>query len=170
LDQTRDFVTQLINVQTRLYGFILSVLGDRDAADDVLQETNVVIWDKRDQFEPGTNFGAWACTIAHYQVLAYRQSRARDRHKFNDALTESLAKVASDRTDNIDSRRSALRVCLDALTDAQRELISSRYTGRESVGQIAERVGRPVGSVYQALYRIRATLQECINQKVAANS
>lgn len=168
MDDTRDFVTQLINVQTRLFGFILSLLGDRDAADDVLQETNVVIWDKRSQFEPGTDFGAWACTIAHFQIRAYRQRRARDRHRFNDALTESLAQVATQRTADLDARRTALRECLGALPTKQRELLDRRYAGQESVGQIAEGVGRPTNSVYQTLYRLRGALMQCIEQKLTA--
>ena len=41
-------------------------------AEDVLQEANLVLWRKFDQYQEGTNFFAWACQIIRYEVLKYQ--------------------------------------------------------------------------------------------------
>src|ERR1700675_2222510 len=76
---TRDFVELMTQHQGRLYGYVLSLSGDPDAANDVLQEANIVLWKQSSQFKPGSNFKAWAFRIAHFQFMAYRQKRLRDK-------------------------------------------------------------------------------------------
>jgi RNA polymerase sigma-70 factor (ECF subfamily) len=51
----------------------------------------LVVWRRFPQYELGTNFTAWACSIAHYQVLSNRQRRGRSRVCFSDALVAQLA-------------------------------------------------------------------------------
>lgn len=53
-----EFVRLLTGNQRKLYAFILSLLRRPADADDVLQETNMVMWRKCAEFEPGTNFDA----------------------------------------------------------------------------------------------------------------
>ena len=88
---TRDFVELMTQYQGRLYGYILSLSGDPDAANDVLQEANIVLWKQWNQFEPGTNFKAWAFRIAHFQFMAYRQKKIRDKVLYSDDLLSMLA-------------------------------------------------------------------------------
>jgi len=89
-EQTERFVQQLTGCQTRLYAYILMLLPNHDNAADVLQETNLVLWRKADEFVDGTEFGAWACRIAHFQVLAWLRDAQRDRHVFDPELLGSL--------------------------------------------------------------------------------
>ena len=88
--ETDEFVTLLTQAQQTLYACILSLLPDRVAANDVLQETNLTLWHKAEDFEPGTNFLAWATRIARYHVLNYRRKRQRDRLVFDEALFAEL--------------------------------------------------------------------------------
>ena len=53
---------------------LLPVAAD---AEDVLQEANMVLWEKFDQYVPGTSFFAWACRVIRFQVLKYREKQAR---------------------------------------------------------------------------------------------
>ena len=71
-----EFVSLLTGHQRKLYSFILSLLRNPSDADDVLQETNLVLWQKCNEFEPGTNFGAWAFRVAQFQVMAHRKKMA----------------------------------------------------------------------------------------------
>lgn len=59
---------------------------------DILQEVNIVLWEKRKSFKPGSNFGAWACTVARYKVLEHRRAEARRNGflVFNDELSRAL--------------------------------------------------------------------------------
>lgn len=164
-----QFVQQVIDIQPRLYGFVLALLMDRNAADDVVQETNAVLWAKREQFEPGTNFVAWAFRIARYQVMAHQKSARGDRHVFNAEMVNDLSGVLADEAERADDTRAALRRCMDKLSDEQRELLDSRYGRDEKVADLAGRINRPAGALYQSLFRIRAALLDCINYELAAN-
>ncbi|MBI1375078.1 MAG: sigma-70 family RNA polymerase sigma factor [Phycisphaera sp.] len=168
IEQTdQQFVADLIQVQPRLVGYVLAIVPDRNAAADIVQEASMVMWQKRGEFTPGSNFGAWACTVARYQALAYRRNRMRDRHQFSDTFAESLADEGVSAGDQIHDRRRALRDCMAKLPAGQRDLLDRRYSDNQSVTDIAETLGRPVSSLYQTLHRIRAVLMTCVRQTLA---
>ncbi len=67
---SEPFVRLMTEHQGRLFAYVYSLLGNPDAANDVLQEVNVVLWRDSKEFRPGTNFKAWSFRIAHFQVMA----------------------------------------------------------------------------------------------------
>ena len=73
MELSDEFVLELTQVQQRLYSYIYRRLANRDQAQEVLQQVNLVLCRKADDFELGTNFDAWAVTVAHYQILSYRK-------------------------------------------------------------------------------------------------
>lgn len=62
-----EIMRLLAGQQRRLYGYVLTLITDPVAADDILQQTNLVVLQKADEFEVGTNFNAWASKIAYFQ-------------------------------------------------------------------------------------------------------
>ncbi len=161
------FVQQLIASQGRIYAYILSLVGDSDQADDVLQEVNLMLLRKSTEFEPGTNFIAWAFRTAFYQVQTFRNRQSRNRLIFDDDLLMLLARDAEDDTDDMTDRRRALRRCMLLLSSAQQDLLHRRYTAGASARTIARQLGRPAGSIHQTLYRLRLVLMKCIEDKLA---
>ena len=83
----------LTSHQSRIYAYILSLVFDPDQAEDVLQQTNAVLWQKEAEFVIGTNFVAWSFRIAYFQVMAHRKTLHRDRLVFDDELIRSVAGV-----------------------------------------------------------------------------
>ncbi len=160
------FVQQLISSQGRIYAYILSLLGDSDQADDVLQEVNLILWRKCAEFEPGTNFIAWAFRTAFYQVQTFRSKVNRNRLIFDDDLLVVLAREAEQDSDDLGERRRALRRCMLLLSNAQQDLLHRRYTAGASARTIARQLGRPAASVHQTLYRLRLMLMKCIEGKL----
>jgi RNA polymerase sigma-70 factor (ECF subfamily) len=160
LDQQERFVGSLIACQPRLYAYILSAVTDVNEAEDVLQETNVVLWRKAEEAGAADNFVAWACKVAYFQVLAHLQRRKRDRQVFDVELLQQLADESA--RQEISNSRVALKGCIDKLPVPQRTLLMDRYAAGASVQDIAQRMGRPVGSISQTLYRVRAALRDCI--------
>jgi len=163
---TRQFVKTLTARQPRLYAQILALVGDHHAAGDVLQETNIVLWEKAEQAMAADNFSAWAARVAHFQVLAWRQKVGRDRLVFDEKILNILAKHGEALSEQTDQRQQALSECLAGLTDTSRQLIQRRYSFGESARQIAEQVGRSVAAVNQHLYRTRVELLRCIETKL----
>ena len=95
--QSTDQIVQLLtNVQQQLTRYVRTLVPNRSDAEEVLQETNLFVWRHADEFELGTNFAAWACKIAYYQVLTFRKRQSRSRLCFSDALVEQLADGAVD--------------------------------------------------------------------------
>lgn len=160
------FVGLLTASQPALYACILAILPDRLAAHDVLQETNLTLWRKADDFEPGTNFLAWASRIARYHVLNHRRKLRRDRLVFDEGLFAELCERQAARADDASRYAEALRQCLGKLQEDQRKLVEERYSPGGSVKKIAESRVQTVGAVSQMLYRIREGLMNCITRSL----
>ena len=116
MNRNDEFITLLTSSQSALYACILSLLPDRTAAQDILQETNLTLWRKVDEFEMGTNFMAWASRIARYHILNYRRRLARDRQIFDDQLFEDLCVKQADLCEDANAYADALRRCLTRLS------------------------------------------------------
>ncbi len=163
------FISQLTGHQRKLYAFILSLVRNPVDADDVLQECNMVMWRKCHEFAPGTNFNAWALSIARFQVMAYRKRNQRSRLHFDDELVEMLAAESAElHAPDPDPLLSTLSDCLKKLSSDQRRLIAERYEPGGCVNQIAATQGRSPKAVSEALRRIRKNLMRCIEANLPA--
>jgi RNA polymerase sigma-70 factor (ECF subfamily) len=161
------YMQQVIAWQPRLYAFVLSLLGSRDEADDVLQNANLALLKKQSQYRADADFGAWAMQVAQLEVRRHWSVAARDRRRFDDALVDQIAARAEQLAGEPSGELQFLRRCMSLLSEQEREMLEQRYGG-ESVGRIAERCGRSVGSISQTLYRIRGKLAECVKRAINA--
>ena len=157
-----QFVEHLTNHQRDLYVYIVTLLTRTQDADDVLQETNKVLWAKRADFREGTSFRAWACRVAHYQVLAHRKRQRRDHRRLSFALVEQLAEETSSPQQPSGHLITILKHCMGKLSDSNRKLVEMRYDMELLAPQIAEKTGRSATAVRQALFVIRRDLARCI--------
>lgn len=162
------FIKDFTRYQRPVFLYILSQIANPVEAEEILQETNIVIWKKFESYQPGTNFLAWACQIARYEVLKHLDRHRRDKHYFNDDLMEQLAEEALDSADEWEMRREALSACLQKLRAKDRELIQKRYSPDETGQNLGDETGRPMNSIYQSLGRIRRSLHECIQRYLTA--
>jgi RNA polymerase sigma-70 factor (ECF subfamily) len=163
-------VQQLIVCQDRLYAYILALLADPLAAEDVLQETNLAATERLAEAAEINDFTAWLFGVARHQVQEFRRRQARERLRFGDELLDLLTIEAPAATADLSRRQQALRVCLSELPGDQRELILRRYAPDASVQRLAEEMRRTVGVVSQTLYRIRTALWHCIQGRLAAEA
>ncbi|MCB1086299.1 MAG: sigma-70 family RNA polymerase sigma factor [Verrucomicrobiae bacterium] len=163
---TEEFIELLTGAQTAVFAYVMSLCHDHAKAQDILQETNLTIWRKAGDYEPGTNFTAWACRIAYFHVLNHRRKHSREQLVFDEAVFDYLAERQEERAEGSETRIRALRQCLDQLPGKQRELIDRRYAPGASVKEIAESDGSTEGAVSQALFRIRSALQKCVERRL----
>ena len=168
LNNTEQFVRQLTENQNRLYGYVYSLLGDHSRADDVLQETNLVLWRKIGEYDPSRPFLPWAFGIVRFQVLAQLRDKQRDRLLLDTNLAEMLSEEAVRQSEQIDAVREALRPCMGLLTPSNRELIEERYFRATPVSDIGKAANRSIPSIKVALLRIRRQLAECVQKRMAA--
>jgi len=167
-DSGKQLMLLMVRHQRQILSYIYTLVPNRHDAEDLLQETSLVICEKFAQFKPGTNFLAWACQIAYWQVRAARQRFARQKLVFGDEILEAVAKTSLEMADELNSRHVALESCLKKLPGRDRDLLQGRYEAGGSVELAALRSGRALDAAYKALARIRKLLLECVNRQLAA--
>ncbi|MCG8587081.1 MAG: sigma-70 family RNA polymerase sigma factor [Pirellulales bacterium] len=153
----------------RLFSYVRSMVPNRADADEVFQETCVVLWRKFADYDPERDFAPWALAVAHNQVRTWRhQVRRRSKIVFSDDLVQELAGEEALLCEELDRRSDFLEWCIGQLSPADRDLIAAYYDREEAPKDIARRLGQSVNAVYKAASRIRQTLFECIQRKIAA--
>jgi RNA polymerase sigma-70 factor (ECF subfamily) len=162
-----QFLRLFTGDQQRLLAYILALVHDREEAQEIFQETSLVLWKAFPTFRPGEEFLPWALGIAKHQMLKIRRSRKRDRHVFGEELMTMLAEEAAAMAPEIAPREQALAECMKRLTDRQRQLIEWFYGQGLAAGQIAGRWDRSIHAIYKALKILRRILLECIERKLA---
>jgi RNA polymerase sigma-70 factor (ECF subfamily) len=168
LEREERFLQLFLAHERRIFAFLLALVPVWSDAEDLLQETSVVMWRKLDEFEPGTDFAAWALSIARYQVLNYRKKQRRDRVLFSDQALEMLAEQMATLSRGADARRDALENCLKKLNPRDRELVQLRYQPGATTQKVAEHVGRSIQAVYKSLNRIHGQLLSCIRRTLSS--
>jgi RNA polymerase sigma-70 factor (ECF subfamily) len=160
-----EFDDLLSRYQSQLFGYIYSLVRDLDDAEDLFQQTAVIIWKKFADYDPQRSFLAWSCGIARLEVMNFLRMRYRSRLYFTDELNLSLidAHVEVDAGEFAD-RRDALRGCMQKLRDRDRALLTACYGVARGVAAAAQASGRSSQSVHNSLRRIRRALFECIQR------
>lgn len=162
-EELGELVQLIAGAQTSMFAYATKLLGDPHEANNVVQEANLTIWKKAEDFERGTDFLAWASKIVYYQVLANLRDRKRQRLIFDEELVAKLAKLKVPK--DVDERRVALRSCLEELRQDHRNLIERRYYDRQSVKDISGELGKSPGALRKSLMRVRRVLLQCIELK-----
>jgi RNA polymerase sigma-70 factor (ECF subfamily) len=153
--------------QRQIFAYIYALVPNRYDAEDLLQETSVVICEKFHEFEDGTDFVAWACQIAYWRVRYSRQKYARSKVVFNQEIVDAVAQTAAEMAEELDDRHVALANCLQKLPQRDRELLLVRYEPGCGVEEAARRSGRTLQTAYKALARLRKLLLDCVSTKLA---
>lgn len=169
-DEQERFVRNLTNCQSSLYAYILSLLPNRNDANDVLQDVNLVMWRRSEEYVEDANFLAWAYKIARYKVLSHHRDRRRDKHVFDEALFNQLADQAERRARDPDCAAALLDDCVEELPATQRQLIQDRYATGASVQDMASKQGQSAAVLSVTLSRIRHTLLDCVRRKLTGRA
>jgi RNA polymerase sigma-70 factor (ECF subfamily) len=169
-EQREQLVQLLTHYQRRLFVYLRTLVPRRGDAEEVLQEVNLYIWRHGQEFQPGTDFGAWAYKIAYYQALTFRKRQTRDKLRFSETLVQQLAANAAATADSTDRRQEALEQCLKKLPGTDQDLLRRRYESGAPVQAVAADLGRSVAGVYRALQRIHLALLDCIQRTLRAEA
>lgn len=160
-----EFVRLVLATQRRLYGLVRTLLPNCSDVDDIVQDVVTLMWQKISEFEPGTNFSAWACRIAHLKVLEFRR-RENQGHIFDLDLINSLAQDMSTAAAELEARSTALEECVEALPVSERELVLMRFREASSVKATALHIGRSEVTVRTMLRSVFTKLEACIQARL----
>ena len=166
-DNRRAVMKLALEHRAQLWGFLVGLTKDPAQAEDLFQNTYLILCEKWEQYRPGTNFLAWARQIARFEFLA---SVDPDRRPFVTAEMEVLESAlhAVEREGGApSSRREALRRCLDQMPQAKgRRVLELRYGEGLAGEKDAQQVGLSLNALYTMLSRVRRVLQDCVERRV----
>lgn len=145
--------------QSRIYGFIFSKIQDRDAAEDIFQDTFIKVIQtlKRGLYNEQGKFLPWVMRIAHNLVIDHFRKNNR-MPKYNGRGDFDVFSVISDGNLNIESKivegqiASHVRILLEELPEDQKTVIKMRIYQDMSFKEISENTGV---SINTALGRMR---------------
>lgn len=160
------FLALHLQNHNRLCAFVHTLVPAWQDAEEVLQDTLVVLWRKFDKFDPGTSFFSWAARVAQYEVLNYRR---RNRHRemvLADEVLEAVASTALENMDDVELRRAELENCIKKLDERERELLRLRYSAGGNIQTAAQAMNRSTGHVQRMLRKIRAGLLRCVHLRL----
>src|SRR5262245_57327331 len=163
---TEAFLKEFAPHHDRLFPYLFSLLPHRPDAEDVFQRTSLILWQKFDQWQPGTDFLAWACGVAFYEARNFIRVASRDRLRFSDALLDTLAKERAATLRRRDERVAALQECLQKLGRNERELLEKAYVDEESIRELARRDGQAAQTLYNRLNLVRKRLLQCTDLRI----
>ncbi|SLN66757.1 ECF RNA polymerase sigma factor SigK [Aquimixticola soesokkakensis] len=147
----------------RMLGVARRMLRRSDLAEDAVQDSFVLIWRKAHQFDATRGQAkAWLYTILRNRCLTLLRSADRetalDPSQRETASEEAMLDIAYNRLE----RANDLRVCLETLEPEKRMAILSSYILGYSHGEIAGRMGAPLGTVKAWVRRGLLVLRECL--------
>ena len=163
-----EFLRLLQAHQNQIFSFIFCQVHQAADAEDIFQQTAIVLWEKFSQFEPGSNFLAWAKAIASNKALAFLRDRRRSKARVTETLIEQLAERPLWSTEMTEQKLAALSLCRQKLNSNDQHLLRECYGAVTSkIQAAAAKLGRTAESVYVSLSRIRRTLADCIERTLA---
>ncbi len=159
----------------RIYRYVALRIGDKAEAEDMTQQVFLNALQSISSFQwKGVPFSAWLYRIAHNQVVDYlRKKTKRPATLLDDSLNisdsnnkDSNPQLMTEHSLDIEQLLSATR----RLTEAQREVISLRFTSELSTAEVAKIMGKSQGAVkalqHSAIVALRKTLLVGTNEEV----
>lgn len=114
------------------------------------------------------DFARWLCTIARFEALGFVRKHRGSRLLFDTELVSKLADVQlSD--ERFDERREALQLCIEKLSDKQKDLVRRYYRADQSAAEIAGQDGVTRQAVFKALRLIRVALLDCVRRSMGTS-
>jgi len=152
-----------------LTDYIRCLLRDRPEAEDLFQETGLVVMRHPTGPESEARFAAWCRGIA--RNLAHERWRAQRREVGGDDLWERIDQAYQEADSECETwagRRAALAQCLEALPRLDRELLRKRYAGRSTADELGKALGATAEAMRMKIMRLRKALARCIERRLAA--
>jgi RNA polymerase sigma-70 factor (ECF subfamily) len=168
MNRQDEFLKLFLKHESDVKAFIGSLLLDGHMRDDAFQEVALTLWREMDAYDWQRPFGAWARGIAARKILQLRDQMARFPVAFSPETIQGILDAFERTEETTSGKMNALRECLQELPRESRDLLVLRYERSLDCAEIARKTSRTLASVYQALSRIRARLEECVRARLAA--
>lgn len=167
LNTNADTFAALFDLEKRrLYAYIYAFVLDKAAADDIFQETSVILWKEFDSFEQGTSFRKWSNAIVFNCVRTYRRQQKRLVSGLSDELLEQLIAVTYQHS-NTEQKWHMLQRCVSLLSDSAHQLYYGFFIENLSAQALADKTGRSIFGIRKSIHLLRRKLFDCVDRERA---
>ena len=127
-----------------VFNYTLRLIGDNEAAEDILQEVFVAVWQGADGFRQHSSVKTWIFRIAHNQAVSWIRKQKRIVE-----TNESPSELSADPEEAtvVNWRADEVRLALDQLSPAHRATVELAFVQDLSYAEIGEVLNCPVGTV-----------------------
>ncbi|MCC6493741.1 MAG: RNA polymerase sigma factor [Pirellulales bacterium] len=183
LADPRSFAAHYRAAYSRLALVAAGMIGDRTAAEDVVQDAAIIAFQRAAQFTPGTNFAAWMAEIVRRCALNYRRkAKHRKTYPADPALLSqvehqgaggeswrSIASLSGDMLEDQGQFDDELIRALKQLSPEARCCLLLRTVERLSYAEIAALMHMPEGTAMSHVHRSRTALRRALSREPAAH-
>ncbi|NUR12012.1 MAG: sigma-70 family RNA polymerase sigma factor [Bradyrhizobium sp.] len=146
----------------RVYRFILRIVRDATAAEDLVSQVFLDVWRTAGQFQGRSQVSTWLLSIARFKALtAMRQRRFEDIDQEDVRQIPDDAETPESSLDRSDTS-AILRACVQKLSPAHREIINLVYYHEKSVEEVGQIIGIPQSTVKTRMFYARKQLAELL--------
>ena len=148
----------------RTYRYLLRLVKDPSAAEDILGDVFLDVWQQAGRFEGRSGVATWLLSIARFKAMS------SFRRRTHQPLEPEMAEGIEDEADNPEvslqkvSKAAALRRCLGRLSPEHREVIDLVYYHERSVEEVGQVLGIPENTVKTRMFYARKRLSEILRQ------
>jgi RNA polymerase sigma-70 factor (ECF subfamily) len=172
---SRDAFTELVRShQAKVRSYLGRFLRDGDIIDDLAQETFIAAFRSLETYKQQSTLGSWLLGIARNLALKHLRDEQRRRSRETDSLEIAFSRWSERRLESEDSSLQhheqvvdALRDCIGGLQKHSASILRDAYVKGRSAAEIASDLGKTEGTIWVTLMRIRQSLRECIDEKMA---
>lgn len=150
-----------------LMGVALRIVREKQAAEDVLQDAFLQIWNRAASFDPKLGSGrGWIYTVVRHRALNEIRNSGREVAVDDEALyamADAQQTAFSPPDSGSDADPESIERCLQGLDEQKRRCILFAFVDGYTHDQIAKRLGSPLGTVKSAIRRGLLSLKECLS-------
>lgn len=166
--EIREKMTRLwLGAESAVRAYVAAAIETMADREDVVQQIALTMARRFEEYDESRPFLAWVLWLAKSRIIDFYRSRARLPQPLSDGLLEALAGKLVQHADDLSPRAAALELCLEKLPQRSRDLIRSKYHEGQRIEQIAQAIRSTPASVRVTLFRIRESLAECIERRLA---
>lgn len=156
------FLSLFLRSEREVFRYVAALVPNVADAEDIVQQTALVLWEKFAAYDPGQPFTPWACRFALNKTRQWIERKQRWQALLEGGLAEELAQRREELRPEFDLRLGHLEKCLGKLPGEQLSLVEGYYYRRDGMEKLATNSGRTVAATYKMLQRVRLALQACI--------
>jgi RNA polymerase sigma-70 factor (ECF subfamily) len=154
--------------RSRVFGLVTRVLRDPGYSEETTQEVYLQVWRSADNYDPASGSAlAWLMTLAHRRAVdrvRSEEAASRRNSQYGAVSVEPAVDQVSESVLGSDERRQ-VTLCLDGLTDLQRQCVQLAYYDGLTYVQVSEQLSANLATVKSRMRDALRNLRNCLGRR-----